>query len=236
MKIEELKKDKQLDFWFSETERLTDAMQMKLYRYYELINEYNQHMNLTGIDDLLGVYLKHFYDSFTIDPLLSELKDKTIADLGSGAGFPGIILAVIFPEAKHYLIEPLTKRCKFLEVVVKELGLANVEVINKRAEDIEMRFDFVVSRAVARLNILLELATPLVKTGGKFIALKGPVANTEIVEAKNALNKLNVEIQLIDEVTLPIENSQRTNIVIYKYDDTPNGYPRNYGQIKKKPL
>lgn len=236
MKIEELKKDTQLDFWFNQTEHLTDEMQMQLFRYYELIHEYNQHMNLTGIDDLHGVYLKHFYDSFTIDPLFIDLDGKTIADLGSGAGFPGMILAIIYPQARHYLIEPLTKRCKFLEVVVKELGLKNVEILNQRAEDIEMRFDYVVSRAVARLNILLELATPLVRTGGEFIALKGAIASTEIDEAKNALKKLNVEIKVIDEITLPIENSQRANIVISKYADTPKGYPRNYGQIKKKPL
>jgi 16S rRNA (guanine527-N7)-methyltransferase len=236
MKIEELRNDVQLNFWFSQTKHLTDEMQLQLYRYYQLINEYNQKMNLTGIDDLYGVYLKHFYDSFTINPFLHNIDNKTIADLGSGAGFPGMILAIIHPEAMHYLIEPLTKRCKFLEVVIIELGLKNVQVVNKRAEDIDMTYDIVVSRAVARLNILLELATPLVKTGGKFIALKGAVANTEIVEAKNALNKLNLELEEIDEIILPIENSQRANIIIYKYDDTPIGYPRNYGQIKKKPL
>ena len=236
MEIKELKKDKNLDFWFNTTDNLTEVMQEQLYKYYLLIHEYNKNMNLTGIDDLHGVYLKHFYDSITIDNLITQKSNCSIADLGSGAGFPGIILAIIYPENDIYLIEPLTKRCKFLEVVVKELNLSNTIVLNKRAEDIEMRFDYVVSRAVARLNILLELAIPLVNIDGFFIALKGAIAKEEIDEASNAMEKLYVNIQALEEVTLPIEESKRANIKFLKFAKTKSIYPRNFGQIKKNPL
>ncbi|MGL5020843.1 MAG: 16S rRNA (guanine(527)-N(7))-methyltransferase RsmG [Mycoplasmatales bacterium] len=236
MEIKALRKNKNLDFWFDATNNLTEVMQEQLYKYYVLIHEYNKNMNLTGIDDLHGVYLKHFYDSITIDNLITQKSNCSIADLGSGAGFPGIILAIIYPENNIYLIEPLTKRCKFLEIVVKELNLSNTTILNQRAEDIELRFDYVVSRAVARLNILLELAIPLVTVDGYFIALKGAIANEEIKEALNAIEKLYVNIEALEEVILPIENSRRANIKFIKFAKTKSIYPRNFGQIKKNPL
>ncbi len=233
--ISKLKNDPELTYWFDFTANLSDQQQEQYYRYYELIHEYNQVMNLTGIDDLHGVYLKHYYDSLTICELITE-DIKTVADLGSGAGFPGIVLAIYYPEKQFSLIEPLTKRCKFLQTVVDDLGLTNVEILNERAEDVTAKYDMLTSRAVSRLNILLELSIPLVKVGGVFIALKGSQAQLEIKEAKNALKQLDSEIELISDITLPFENSQRSNLKIRKTQATKAKYPRNYGQIKKKPL
>ncbi len=233
--INDLKNDEQLNYWFEFTKNLTDQQQEQYYQYYELINEYNQVMNLTGIDDLHGVYLKHFYDSLTICSLIDK-NVKTIGDLGSGAGFPGIVLAIYYPEIKFSLIEPLTKRCKFLAIVVDKLGLKNVTIINERAEDIGEKFDVLTSRAVSRLNILLELSIPLVKTGGYFIPLKGAQAEIEIKEAQNALKELSSKVEVIDQIILPFEESKRANIKIKKLKNTKAKYPRNYGQIKKKPL
>ncbi len=233
--ITKLKNDEKLKYWFETTANLTVQQQEQYYQYYQLINEYNQVMNLTGIDDLYGVYLKHFYDSLTACKLIDD-DVKTIADLGSGAGFPGIVLAIYYPEIKFSLIEPLTKRCKFLAIVVEKLGLKNVEIINERAEDITKKFDVVTSRAVSRLNILLELAMPLVKINGYFIALKGAQAQVEIKEAQNALKELSSEIIVCDQIILPFEESKRENLKIKKLKVTNKKYPRNYGQIKKKPL
>ncbi len=233
--ITKLKNDEKLKYWFETTANLTDKQQEQYYQYYQLINEYNQVMNLTGIDDLYGVYLKHFYDSLTACNLIDD-NVKTIADLGSGACFPGIVLAIYYPEIKFSLIEPLTKRCKFLAIVIEKLGLKNVEIINERAEDITKKFDIVTSRAVSRLNILLELAMPLVKINGYFIALKGAQAQIEIKEAQNALKELSSEITICDQIILPFEESKRENLKIKKLKATNKKYPRNYGQIKKKPL
>ncbi len=233
--ITKLKNDENLKYWFETTADLTEQQQEQYYQYYQLINEYNQVMNLTGIDDLDGVYLKHFYDSLTVCNLIDD-NVKTIADLGSGAGFPGIVLAIYYPQIKFSLIEPLTKRCKFLAIVVEKLGLKNVEIINERAEDITKKFDVVTSRAVSRLNILLELAMPLVKINGYFIALKGAQAQVEIKEAQNALKELSSEISVCDQIILPFEESKRENLKIKKLKATNKKYPRNYGQIKKKPL
>lgn len=233
--ISNLKNDEKLNYWFEFTKDLTNEQQEQYYRYFQLIEEYNQVMNLTGIDDLYGVYLKHYYDSLTICELIDD-NIKTVADLGSGAGFPGIVLAIYYPEKHFSLIEPLTKRCKFLQVVVDELGLKNVKILNERAEDISQQYDMLTSRAVSRLNILLELSIPLVKVDGVFIALKGAQANAEIAQAQNALKKLDANIELVSDITLPFENSKRSNLKIRKIKATNPKYPRNYGQIKKKPL
>lgn len=205
-------------------------------QYYKLIHEYNKVMNLTGIDDEFGVYLKHFYDSLLIS---DEIKDEglKIADIGAGAGFPGIVLAIYFPKNKFELIEPINKRCKFLLEVVEKLNLKNVKVLNKRAEDIKKeQYDIITSRAVARLNILLELSIPLLKEGGKFIPLKGSKGKEEIKEAQNALKVLGSKIIKIKEEELPFEKSLRVNLVIEKKLKTAEKYPRNFGQIKKRPL
>ncbi len=226
----------ELEFFQAIDQSLTDVQRKQYYRYYELIAEYNKVMNLTGIDDYEGVYLKHFYDSLTVKDKIIELKPKTIADVGSGAGFPGIVLAIYFPEIQFSLIEPLTKRIKFLEVVVSELGLSNVELLNERVEDIEAEYDMVTSRAVARLNILLELCAPVCKVGGYVLTLKGPKVTEELVEAQNAIKKLGLIESATEKLVLPVEESTRYNVYLEKIKETPAKYPRNFGPIKKKPL
>lgn len=225
----------QFEFWNEFSEQLSEKQQQQLYKYYQLIHEYNKVMNLTGIDDLEGVYLKHFYDSLTICEFITD-EDKSIADVGTGAGFPGIVLAIRYPEKNFHLIEPLTKRIKFLQVVVDELQLNNVTLVNERMEDLDMQFDLITARAVAKLNVLLELIIPSLKVNGTFIALKGPQVTTELQEAKNALDILNSEVVKTSQITLPIENSKRYNLVIKKMKKTAKIYPRHYGKIKKNPL
>ncbi len=226
----------ELEFFKEIDSQLTEVQRKQYYRYFELIAEYNKVMNLTGIDDYEGVYLKHFYDSLTVKDQIIDIKPETIADVGSGAGFPGIVLAIYFPEIKFTLIEPLTKRIKFLQVVVDELQLANVELLNERVEDIDAEFDIVTSRAVARLNILLELCAPVCKVGGYVLTLKGPKVTEELAEAKNAIAKLGLEQTISEKLVLPIEESVRYNVYLKKVAKTPAKYPRNFGQIKKKPL
>lgn len=226
----------ELEFFKEIDNQLNDIQRKQYYRYFELIAEYNKVMNLTGIDDYEGVYLKHFYDSLTVKDQIIDIKPETIADVGSGAGFPGIVLAIYFPEIKFILIEPLTKRIKFLQVVVEELELTNVELLNERVEDIDAEFDIVTSRAVARLNILLELCAPVCKVGGYVLTLKGPKVTEELEEAKNAISKLGLEQTMSEKLVLPIEESVRYNVYLKKVAKTPAKYPRNFGQIKKKPL
>lgn len=226
----------ELEFFKEIDETLSESQRNQYYKYFELIAEYNKVMNLTGIDDYEGVYLKHYYDSLTIKDKIIELNPQTIADVGSGAGFPGIVLAIYFPNISFTLIEPLTKRIKFLEVVCSELKLDNVVLVNERVEDIDSKFDLVTSRAVARMNILLELCAPICKVGGYVVTLKGPKIIEELEEAKNAVNKLGLEVMKSEKLILPQEESIRYNVYLHKIKETPAKYPRNFGQIKKKPL
>ncbi|MFV0288878.1 MAG: 16S rRNA (guanine(527)-N(7))-methyltransferase RsmG [Mycoplasmatales bacterium] len=226
---------KSLEFFYQKYE-LNEKQKQQYQDYLQLIQEYNKVMNLTGIDDEYGVYLKHYYDSLLIEPYIKK-SGLLIGDLGSGAGFPGIVLAIYYPQNVFHLIEPLQKRCKFLQIVVEKLKLQNVQIINKRAEELTLEtYDIVTSRAVAKLNILLELAIPLVKTQGTFIALKGANALAEVELSQNALSLLNSKIETIQEETIPDELAKRYNLVIKKEKPTNKKYPRNYGQIKKKPL
>lgn len=227
--------DYDLRFWYDKYS-FSEEIESRLFRYYQLIHEYNKVMNLTGIDDVEGVYLKHFYDSLTVLDQIEVEDNIRIADVGTGAGFPGLVLAICCPNINVTLIEPLQKRCKFLDIVVKDLNLLNVTIINKRSEDINEKYDYVVSRAVARLNILLELCSQLVTDGGFFIALKGRDGALEIKEATKAMQVLGFKLDDALELQLPVEESNRVNIKLYKFGNTPVKYPRNFGQIKNKPL
>lgn len=220
------------DFWDT---TMSDAMQDKYLRYYELIHEYNKVMNLTGIDDLEGVYLKHFYDCLLVVDEIKKLNPTTIADVGSGAGFPGIVLAIYFNEITFTLIEPLGKRCKFLEIVVKELELDNVIIKNERVEDLDSEYDLVTSRAVANLTMLSEISYGITKLNGHMLFLKGQKCQEEVKAAHNALKVLGLTVVDIQNVTLPIENSSRSNILLKKVRSNKD-YPRHFSMIKKKPL
>lgn len=211
----------------------------KLNKYFELIVEYNKVMNLTGITEKDQVYLKHFYDSLTIVKVIDLTKEETLCDVGTGAGFPGIVLKIIFPNLKVTLIDSLNKRIEFLKIVIKELNLNKIEAIHARAEEFAKvnigKYDVVTSRAVAPLNILLELSIPLLKVNKYFIPYKGNISR-EIIDSKHALEQLDSKIEKIEEFALPKENSNRTIIKIKKEKNTNSKYPRKYSEIKKKPL
>ena len=210
----------------------------QLEKYYELLIEYNKVMNLTGITQKEEVYLKHFYDSLTISKIINLSEEKNLCDLGSGAGFPGIVLKIFYPNLNIVLIDSLNKRINFLNTVIEELDLKNIVAIHTRIEDYakenKEKFDIVTARAVAPLNILLELGINLVKIGKYFIAMKGNIENE--LSFENAMAKLNCTLGNIIEFKLPIENSNRSLVKIIKKSSTSRLFPRKYIEIKRKPL
>ena len=210
---------------------ITELQLKQLERYYELLVEYNKVMNLTGITEKEEVYLKHFYDSLTIAKVIDLNNYETLCDVGTGAGFPGLVLKILYPNLKVTLLDSLNKRLNFLNVVIKELNLKDVETVHSRAEEYNKKFDITVARAVAPLNILLEYCIPLTKVNGYFIAMKG-----KNEESNNALLKLDSEIIETNSFLLPIENSDRTIIKIKKLKETNKKFPRKYSEIKKNPL
>jgi 16S rRNA (guanine527-N7)-methyltransferase len=211
----------------------------QLKKYYELLVQKNEVMDLTNIIEHDSVYLKHFYDSLTLCLVCNFNEIKTFCDVGTGAGFPGLIIKIIFPHIHVVLIDSLDKRIKFLQEVINDLNLKNIEAIHIRAEDYAKTkrefFDIVTSRAVAKLSILTELCLPLVKVNGYFISMKANAID-EINEIDNNLKILNSEIEEIKIFNLPIENSNRTLIKIKKYDIVSKKYPRQFKEIKRKPL
>ena len=218
---------------------ITNEQLKQLELYYELLVEWNNKINLTGITEHNEVYLKHFYDSLTIcrDINLNEI--DSLADIGTGAGFPGMVIKILFPNLDVDLIDSLGKRIVFLNEVANKLKLQKINIINARAEEYALKerdiYDVVTARAVAPLNILLEYCIPLVKKNGYFIPLKAN-CEEEIKNIQNAINLLNCKIEKIDKFILPIENSMRTIIKFKKLGNTLNKYPRKYSEIKKKPL
>ena len=210
----------------------------QLEKYYEMLVKYNEFMNLTGITEHDQVFLKHFYDSLTIIKAIDLNKKESLCDIGTGAGFPGLVLKICFPNLKVTLLDSLNKRVEFLRDVIKELELDNIEVIHTRAEEYALKnrnkFDVTTARAVAHLSILLEYAIPMTKIGKYFIAMKANVED-EIKEIDNALKSLNTkQIEKI-EFDLPIENSKRTIIIFEKQQDNKK-YPRKNSEIKKNRL
>lgn len=216
---------------------VSDTMEQQFLTYKSLIQEVNQVLNLTAIDDDTGIFHKHFYDSLLISPLIKA--DTTLADIGSGAGFPGIVIAIARPDVHVTCIEPTTKRTNFLNRVVAECGLKNVTVLNQRAEDaiVDLResFDYATARAVAYLDILSELCLPFVKMGGTFLAMKGQRAMEELEISKKAITTLGgsfKESHFFDDEIM----GERYNLEIVKIKNTPKKYPRIYAKIKKTPL
>ena len=195
----------------------------------------NEVMNLTGITDDVGVANLHLLDSLTV-MASADLAGKTLIDVGCGAGFPGVPLAIA-SGAKITLLDSLGKRMKWLEEVLPTLGI-EAECVTARAEEAvatrRESYDFATSRAVARLNILLELTAPYVKVGGKVLAMKGTAAKEELAEAKNAIAKLGLKIEEVKE--FPIDGTNHAVIVLKKVSPTPKQYPRRFAAIKKAPL
>ena len=210
----------------------------KLNLYFNTLIETNKVMNLTNITDKDEVYNKHFLDSLYLTKALS--KDKySLCDVGSGAGFPALPLAITNENASITIIDSLNKRINFLNNTISLLNINNIRAYHLRAEDAkEFResFDYVTARAVARLNMLLELCMPLVKVGGSFIAMKSVLASEELEESKNAIAKLGGKIKEVINYELPDDAGTRTLIVIEKIKNTPNIYPRIFKKIKENPL
>lgn len=218
---------------------LDDTQLKQLEEYYQLLITWNEKMNLTGIVEKKDVYLKHYYDSITLCKSIDTTQSLTLCDIGTGAGFPGLVLKIVFPNLKVTLIDSHQKRITFLEEVIQTLHIIDIEVIKARAEEyaqqVREKYDIVTSRAVAPLTILMEYSVPLVKKGGYFIPMKSHVEE-EMNHIENALQKLSVTLVNINTFTLPIEESKRSLITFQKKATTDSIYPRRYGDIKKKPL
>ena len=210
----------------------------KLEHFYSILVEENNKYNLTAITEKEQVYLKHFYDSITLSKII-DLDNQTLCDIGTGAGFPGIVLKIMFPNLKVTLIESNGKKCNFLNLVKKKLNLKNLTIINERAEiyskNNREQFDIVTSRAVAPLKHLLEYSIPAVKVEGHYIAMKSNIEN-ETQNIDNYYKKL--DINLVEKIifNLPIENSLRTLLLYKKNKETNVSYPRKYTDIKKKDI
>lgn len=217
---------------------ITDKKLNDLDIYYHLLVEENKKYNLTAITEEKDVYLKHFYDSLTIVKTIS-LTNQYICDIGTGAGFPGLVLKIFFPSIKLDLLDATSKKCEFLKFVIDKLHLQNINVINARCEEyakeVREKYDIVISRAVAPLKHLLEYSIPLLKVGGSFISLKSNI-DEEMVNIDNYYRKLSLTNEKIIKFRLPFENSRRTIFSIEKKDKTPSIYPRVYNQIKKKDI
>ena len=211
----------------------------QLEEYYELLVEYNEKINLTSITEKDQVYLKHFYDSLTINKIIDLNTVENLCDVGTGAGFPGLVIKILFPKIHVTLVDSLNKRINFLNDVIKKLNLENIETLHSRIEEYgkntREKYDVVTARAVAPLNILLEYCLPLVKNGKYFIPLKANISR-EILEINNAKKELKCELVDKVEFLLPYEESVRTILKFEKKGKTNKKYPRDYVQIKKKPL
>ena len=221
---------------------LNDRQKDQFERYFELLVEWNEKINLTAITEKNEVYLKHFYDS--IAPVLQGLIDNQelkLLDIGAGAGFPSLPMKIIYPQLDVTIIDSLNKRINFLKLLAEELKLDKVHFYHGRAEDLAQdkafraQFDLVTARAVARMQVLSELTIPYLKVGGKLLALKASNAPEELDEAKNALNLLFSKVQ--DNLSYALPNGDpRFITVVEKKKETPNKYPRKAGMPNKRPL
>lgn len=220
---------------------LTENQYEQFQKYFELLVEWNEKMNLTAITDESGVALKHFADSLSLLNFVDIPQNSSLADVGTGAGFPGVVLKIVRPDIKLTLIDSLNKRLVFLGEVCAQLGI-EAELIHSRAEDgardekLRESFDFAVSRAVARMNVLSEYCLPYVKVGGAFCAMKGAQANEEFKESLNAINTLGGKLENKYFFELPENGGERAIAVVRKVRNTPQKYPRQSGKIKAKAL
>lgn len=218
---------------------LSDDQINKFKTYYEFLNNYNKHTNLTSIKDKEDVYLKHFYDSALLTKTINFNNINTMLDIGCGAGFPGIVIKILYPNLKLTLLDSNNKKTTFCKELINLLNLDNIEVINERAEDYikEKReyFDLVTARAVKNLRVLVELSIPYVKENNYFIAMKSDYID-ELNESINGIKLLGAEYINTININLPNEKGVRNFIIIKKTTKTNTKYPRNYSQIIKKPL
>lgn len=219
---------------------LTDEMLFQLEEYYKILVEENKKINLTSITEKEEVYIKHFFDSLLLTKEIDMINVKTMIDIGTGAGFPGIPIKIMYPHISLTLVEPTNKRCVFLQKVIELLQLKGVTIINDRAEnyikDQREKYDLATARAVSSLNILSEIVIPFVKKDGIFIAMKGSNYQEEIENSIKGIKILNAKIEKITTYELPKNKGTRVFITIKKVKNTPIAYPRQYAKIKKQPL
>ena len=210
--------------------------------YYKELVSWNEKMNLTGITEREQVYMKHFYDSVSLALHLNINDIQSVADIGSGAGFPGIPLKICYPHLKLTIVDSLSKRISFLQHVANELKLQDVKLIHGRAEDVARQpehrdaYDLVTARAVARLSLLNEFCLPFTRNNGLFAAMKGSDPSEELAEAKFSLKELRGRLEKVESFSLPVEESSRHIILIRKTGTTPAKYPRKAGLPAKTPL
>ncbi len=224
--------------------KLSSKQKEQFATYYNKLIEFNKKVNLTRITDKNEVYLKHFFDSIT--PLLEFSGlfkgEKSLCDVGAGAGFPSLPIKILCPDLSITIVDSLGKRLKFLDELVSDLSLDKVTLVHSRAEDagqnknLREKFDLVTGRAVARMSVLSEYCLPLAKVDGYLVALKGPKAQDELAEAKNAIEVLGGSVKEVKELTLPDTDDERTLIVVKKVKATPKKYPRQAGTPNRKPL
>ena len=221
---------------------LSEKQYEQFIKYMRLVQEWNEKINLTAITEDNDFIKKHFIDcikAFKSDAIVNA---KTIIDVGTGAGFPGVPIAILHPNAKITLLDSLNKRINFLNIVVNELGLTNVTTIHSRAEDgarnpeLREKFDVATSRAVANMAVLSEFCMPYVKKGGYFVALKGPAVDEEMQNGKNAISILGGELENIIEVSIEDTDLKHNIVEIKKVKNCPKTYPRKAGTVNKKPL
>ena len=224
--------------------KLSSKQKEQFATYYNKLIEFNKKVNLTRITDKNEVYLKHFFDSIT--PLLefSDLfkGEKSLCDVGAGAGFPSLPIKILCPDLSITIVDSLGKRLKFLDELVSDLSLDKVTLVHSRAEDagqnknLREKFDLVTGLAVARMSVLSEYCLPLAKVDEYLVALKGPKAQDELAEAKNAIEVLGGSVKEVKELMLPDTDDERTLIVVKKVKATPKKYPRQAGTPNRKPL
>lgn len=220
---------------------IDDELSKKLEIYGELLREWNEKINLTAILDDEGVALKHFLDCLLVGKYAGFKKGERIIDVGTGAGFPGLVLAAAYPETCVTLLDSTGKKLKAVADIAEQMGVTNVQIVHMRAEDagkkpeFRQQFDYATARAVAELRVLLEYTLPFVKVGGSFLSLKGASAIDEIDGAKASLKALGGKIEVINEFSLP-GGDKRAIINVKKISHIPPKYPRVSAQIAKKPL
>ena len=219
---------------------LSEKQQEAFYQYMQLLIEWNQKMNLTAITEPEEILTKHFIDSISIIPYIQE--EKNILDIGTGAGFPGIPLKIVLPQNSFILLDSLNKRINFLKEVIRSLQLENIEAIHGRSEEFcklkqkRENYDIVTSRAVAKLNVLLEYMLPFVKIGGKCICMKSSAIDEELDESQKAIGILGGRIEKVDAILLENTNIERKIVIIEKIKSTPEKYPRKAGTPVKEPI
>lgn len=224
--------------------KLSAKQEQQFKTYFKELITVNEHVNLTRITEEDEVYLKHFYDSLTPLLLVPEVftEGAKVCDVGAGAGFPSLPIKILRPDLRLTIVDSLGKRLKFLQELLDKLEISGVELVHGRAEDVGQnpayreQFDLVTARAVARMSVLSEYCLPLAKTDGKFVALKGPKAASELADAKKALDTLGGKVSFSQEFTLAGTEEERTIVVVDKVKKTPAKYPRQAGTPNRKPL